>query len=242
MLSKKWTELRGLAIVSFGVNSVKANEEDEAKIQKIQMGMAMSNPAMGAGVLVDAQSDAMRTAAGNEGGMGAAFGFMGMNMAGAAGGMNASNLYGMAGQQQQQMPQQAPRRHLLPLPSRRAGNVRSAVQEEIQASFAPTAENPLPALRLNESARNAVQRIRANSVPTAENPLPLLRLNELYAVNAVRRIKASSVPTADIPVRNGTVEKRAAGIDLLLPCPYFTLPFCFLYGKGGDYGKGGTYG
>ena len=108
VLSKKWTELRGLAIVSFGVNSVKANEEDEAKIQKIQMGMAMSNPAMGAGVLVDAQSDAMRTAAGNEGGMGAAFGFMGMNMAGAAGGMNASNLYGMAGQQQQQMPQQAP--------------------------------------------------------------------------------------------------------------------------------------
>ena len=91
-----------------GVNSVKANEEDEAKIQKIQMGMAMSNPAMGAGVLVDAQSDAMRTAAANEGGMGAAFGFMGMNMAGAAGGMNASNLYGMAGQQQQQMPQQAP--------------------------------------------------------------------------------------------------------------------------------------
>ena len=70
VLSKKWTELRGLAIVSFGVNSVKANEEDEAKIQKIQMGMAMSNPAMGAGVLVDAQSDAMRTAAGNEGGMG----------------------------------------------------------------------------------------------------------------------------------------------------------------------------
>ena len=55
------------------------------------MGMAMSNPAMGAGVLVDAQADAMRTAAGNEGGMGAAFGFMGMNMAGAAGGMNASN-------------------------------------------------------------------------------------------------------------------------------------------------------
>ena len=215
VLSKKWTELRGLAIVSFGVNSVKANEEDEAKIQKIQMGMAMSNPAMGAGVLVDAQSDAMRTAAGNEGGMGAAFGFMGMNMAG------------------------DPRRHLLPLPSRRAGNVRSAVREEIQASSAPTAENPLLLLQLNGPARNAVQRIRANSVPTAASPL--LRLNG-PAANAVRRIKASSVPTADIPVRNGTVEKRAAGIDLLLPCPYFTLPFCFLYGKGGDYRKGGTYG
>ncbi len=108
VLSKKWTELRGISIVSFGINSIKANEEDEAKIQKIQMGMAMSNPALGAGVLVDAQADAMRTAAGNEGGMGAAFGFMGMNMAGAAGGMNAGNLYGMAGQQAQQQQQAAP--------------------------------------------------------------------------------------------------------------------------------------
>lgn len=104
VLSKKWAELRGISIVSFGVNSVKANEEDEAKIQKVQMGMAMANPAMGAGVLVDAQSDAMRTAAANEGGMGAAFGFMGMNMAGAAGGMNAQGLYGMAGQQAQSAP------------------------------------------------------------------------------------------------------------------------------------------
>ena len=179
VLSKKWTELRGLAIVSFGVNSVKANEEDEAKIQKIQMGMAMSNPAMGAGVLVDAQSDAMRTAAGNEGGLGAA----------------SSN---------SRCPSRHPRRHLLPLPSWRAGNVRSAVREEIQASSAPTAENPLLLLRLNGPARNAVQRIRANSVPTAASPL--LRLNG-SAANAVRRIKASSVPTADIPVRNGTLRK-----------------------------------
>ena len=89
------------------MNSVKANEEDEAKIQKVQMGMAMSNPAMGAGVLVDAQADAMKIAAANEGGMGAAFGFMGMNMAGAAGGMNTGNLYGMAQQQQQQAPVQS---------------------------------------------------------------------------------------------------------------------------------------
>lgn len=108
VLSEKWMNLRGIKVVSFGVNSVKANEEDEAKIQKLQMGMAMSNPAMGAGILVDAQSDAMRTAAGNEGGMGAAFGFMGMNMAGAAGGMNAGNLYGMAAQQQQAAMQSAP--------------------------------------------------------------------------------------------------------------------------------------
>lgn len=214
VLSKKWTELRGLAIVSFGVNSVKANEEDEAKIQKIQMGMAMSNPAMGAGVLVDAQSDAMRTAAANEGGMGAAFGFMGMNMAGAAGGMNASNLYGMAGQQQQQMPQQAP----APAPQAVGWKCAECGTEGNTGKFCANCGNPLPLLRLNGPVRNAVQRIRANSVPTAASPL-LRRIGP--AANAVRRIKASSVPTADIPARNGTVKERVAGMGLLSPCLYF---------------------
>lgn len=145
VLSKKWTELRGLAIVSFGVNSVKANEEDEAKIQKIQMGMAMSNPAMGAGVLVDAQSDAMRTAAANEGGMGAAFGFMGMNMAGAAGGMNASNLYGMAGQQQQQMPRQAPAPAPAPAPQPAGWKCAECGTEGNTGKFCANCGKPAPA-------------------------------------------------------------------------------------------------
>ncbi|MEE3452680.1 SPFH domain-containing protein [Dialister sp.] len=85
VLSKKWRDLRGIEIVSFGMNSVKANEEDEAKIQKMQMGAAMSRPDIAMGALADATTDAMRTAAGNEGNMGAAVGFMGMNMAGNAG-------------------------------------------------------------------------------------------------------------------------------------------------------------
>lgn len=84
VLSKKWRELRGLEIVSFGVNSVKANEEDEAKIQKLQMSAAMGNPLTAAGALADAQTDAMRSAASNEG-AGAAMAFMGMNMAGQSG-------------------------------------------------------------------------------------------------------------------------------------------------------------
>ena len=41
----------------------------------------MSNPDMRAGRLATATADAMRTAAGNEAGMGGAFGFMGMGMA-----------------------------------------------------------------------------------------------------------------------------------------------------------------
>ncbi|MDY6028704.1 MAG: SPFH domain-containing protein [Acidaminococcaceae bacterium] len=104
VLSKKWSELRGLEIVSFGVSSVKASEEDEKMIKEIQRNAAFRNPAMAAAHLVGAQAQAMQTAAGNEGGMGAAMGFMGMNMAGAAGGMNPGNLFAMGQQQAQQTP------------------------------------------------------------------------------------------------------------------------------------------
>ena len=44
ILSKKWRELRGIEIVSFGVDSIKANEEDEEKLQKVQMGLSMAHP------------------------------------------------------------------------------------------------------------------------------------------------------------------------------------------------------
>lgn len=36
VLSEKWANLRGVEIVSFGVNSVKASEEDEATIKELQ--------------------------------------------------------------------------------------------------------------------------------------------------------------------------------------------------------------
>ena len=105
VLSSKWRDLRGIEIVSFGVNSVKANEEDEAKLQKVQMGAMMSNPEMRMGVLTDATADGIRTAAGNEGGgMGAMGAFIGMNMANMAGGGAMGNAYGPAGQYPPQQP------------------------------------------------------------------------------------------------------------------------------------------
>ena len=110
VLSQKWGNLRGVMVVSFGVSSVTANEEDEATIKELQKSAVFRNPNMAAAHLVGAQAEAMKTAAGNEGGMGAMMGFMGMNMAQNAGGMNAQNLYQM-GQQQpqyQQQPQQQP--------------------------------------------------------------------------------------------------------------------------------------
>jgi len=102
VLSSKWNELRGLSIVSVGINSITAPKEDEDMIKQLQRTAVMRDPTMAAATLVGAQSDAMRTAAGNEGG--AMMGFMGMGMAQQAGGMNAQNLYAMGQQQQPAAP------------------------------------------------------------------------------------------------------------------------------------------
>lgn len=99
VLSRKWKELRGIVIASFGVNSVSASKEDEEMIKQLQKSAVMRDPTMAAAALAGAQADAMRAAASNS--AGAMAGFMGMNMAGAAGGMNAQDLYAM-GQRQTQ--------------------------------------------------------------------------------------------------------------------------------------------
>lgn len=96
ILSEKWRELRGIEIVSFGVNTVKASEEDEAMIKELQRNAVFKNPAMAAAHMVDAQAEAMKNASKNEGGMGVMGGFFGMNMAQNAGGMSANELFAMA--------------------------------------------------------------------------------------------------------------------------------------------------
>ncbi len=106
VLSKKWAELRGIKIHAFGVSSVKASEEDENMIKELQRNATFRNPNMAAAHLVGAQASAMQSAASNEGSGGAMMGFMGMNMAQNAGGMNANNLFAMGQQQQQQQQQQ----------------------------------------------------------------------------------------------------------------------------------------
>ena len=98
VLSAKWRDLRGLEIVSFGVSSVKASEEDEQMIKQLQRNAAFRDPTMAAAHMVGAQAEAMQNAAKNANG--AAMGFMGMNMAAGAGGINAASLYQMGAQQQ----------------------------------------------------------------------------------------------------------------------------------------------
>lgn len=110
VLSQKWGQLRGLAIVSFGVSSVTASEEDEKMIKELQKNAVLTNPAMAAATLTAAQASAMQAAASNES-AGPMMAFAGMNMANMAGGMNANTLYGMAAQQPaaaQAAPQAAP--------------------------------------------------------------------------------------------------------------------------------------
>ena len=97
VLSSKWGAIRGLAIVSVGINSVTASAEDEATIKELQKSAVFRNTNMAAAHMVQAQAEAMKTAAGNKNG--AMMGFMGMNMAQSAGGFNANSLFQM-GQQQ----------------------------------------------------------------------------------------------------------------------------------------------
>ena len=101
-MSAKWTGLRGISIVSVGINSVTANAEDEATIKELQKSAVFRNSNMAAAHMVQAQAEAMKAAASNEGG--AMMGFMGMNIAQAAGGLNANDLYKMGAQQQAAAP------------------------------------------------------------------------------------------------------------------------------------------
>ena len=105
VLSGKWANLRGVEIVSFGVSSVKASDEDEAMIKELQRNAVFRNMNMAAAHMVGAQAQAMQDAAKNS--AGAAVGFMGMNMAQGAG-TDISQMFRMGQQQAAQVQAQQP--------------------------------------------------------------------------------------------------------------------------------------
>lgn len=104
-LSEKWGSLRGIRIVSFGINTIKASEEDEAMIKELQKTAVLRNPNMAAATLAGAQAEAMKAAASNTS-TGPMMAFAGMNAANATGGMDANSLFAMG--QQQAAPAQTP--------------------------------------------------------------------------------------------------------------------------------------
>ena len=101
VLSSKWSELRGISVVSVALGTVTLPPEDQEMIKQLQRGAALSNPTLAAGNIVAAQADAMKAAASNTGG--AMNGFIGMGMANNFGG-TAASLFEMGNQQAQQQP------------------------------------------------------------------------------------------------------------------------------------------
>ena len=105
-LTQKWLEDRGIEIKEVNILSTEVPPDELKQISDLQKMATLRDPGLAAAKITEAQAEAMKTAAGNQGG--AMMGFMGMNMAQMAGGMNNQSLYQMAGQQQQQPQQPAP--------------------------------------------------------------------------------------------------------------------------------------
>ncbi|MDR1851501.1 MAG: SPFH domain-containing protein [Propionibacteriaceae bacterium] len=93
-LSAKWRDLRGIEMVSLGINSMTLPPDDEKMIKDLQRTAVNRDASMAAATLASAQADAMRAAASNE--AGATTGFIGMGFAQQAGGMSAGNLFQQA--------------------------------------------------------------------------------------------------------------------------------------------------
>ena len=96
-LDEKWGQTRGLEVVSIAIASLTLPKEDEDMIKNLQRQAVYKDAGMAGATLVEAQAEAMKKAAGNENG--AMMGFMGLNMAAQAGGMNANNFYQMQAKQ-----------------------------------------------------------------------------------------------------------------------------------------------
>ena len=101
ILTKKWSELRGISVVSVAFNPVTIKDEDAEAIKQAQNTAMYTDPGMMAATLGMAQAEAMKSAAGNPNG--AMMGFMGMNMAsGMNGGANLQGLYNQGAEKRQQ--------------------------------------------------------------------------------------------------------------------------------------------
>ncbi len=105
-LSEKWEKLRGIVVVSMTMNPPSMPEDISKKISELQTTATLRNPNMAAATLAGAQAEAMKAAASNTS-KGPMMAFAGMDMARAAGGINASSLFAMGAAQAQENRKQA---------------------------------------------------------------------------------------------------------------------------------------
>ena len=144
VLTKKWSELRGISIVSVAFNPVTMKDEDAEAIKQAQNTAMYTDPSMMAATLGMAQAEAMKTAAGNPNG--AMMGFMGMNMAsGMNGGANLQGLYNQGAERQQQMQaQQMQEQPVQTQPPQAAGSWTCSCGTVNQGKFCTNCGTPKP--------------------------------------------------------------------------------------------------
>lgn len=106
VLTKKWTEGRGIAITDVSFNALNAPKEDEDEIQRIKKSIIMSDPMLAGGYQTTGLTDAAQTAAANPNG--AVNGFMGMGMVNGLGASNAASLFEQGMKMQNAQPQSVP--------------------------------------------------------------------------------------------------------------------------------------
>lgn len=98
-MTDEWVNRRGISVESFALASVTPDAESAKKIKQFQSSRVYTDARMMGARLGEAQANAMESAAKNENG--AMMGFMGMGMVQQSGGMNATQLFQMGGQQSQ---------------------------------------------------------------------------------------------------------------------------------------------
>jgi Putative virion core protein (lumpy skin disease virus) len=102
VLSKKWGEIRGLAVVNVAMNPITLTPEDAAMIKAAQKTAMYMDPSIAIASRVEATNTAMVDAANNAGG--AAVGMVGVGMVNQMGGNDIASLTALNAQQQAAAP------------------------------------------------------------------------------------------------------------------------------------------